>query len=122
MWWLKRKDFPVSHKALTLNYLLDGVKVLPIKDCLDFEGTLKVNGKELSIEQMVQFREGAVSLGNNWTYRTIKEQIAFEAIKIGIHTSGTTEQLLFSKAALWIQAKEMEFISKISGQNHEDTL
>lgn len=104
--------------------MLEKVQALPIKDCLEFDlqNTVKVNGKDLNADESIQFREGAMSLGKNWTYRTIKEQLAFEAIKIGIHSSQNTEQLLFSKAVLWVQQREMELITKLSGQSEENDL
>ncbi len=98
--------------------------MLPIRDCLEFDldGSIKVQGKELNLEKLVQLREGANSLSHNWTYRLLKEQLAFEAIKIGIHSSQTTEQLLFSKAVLWIQQREIELITKLSGQQDENNI
>lgn len=66
-------------------------------------------------------REGAVALQKNWAYRTIKEQIAFNAVKMGIHTSVSIEMLMLSKAALWVQQQEIVLIEKLSGQiNIED--
>lgn len=100
-----------------MNFLLERVNTLPIKDIItyDLSGTVRVNGKELTPEQAILLREGAVSLEKNWTYRLIKEQIAYEAIKMGVHSSITMDMILFSKAALWIQQQELKLISELKG-------
>lgn len=111
-----------KNRALILNYLLENVQALPFKDIIeyDLDGTIKIGGNHLTPEQVVRFKSSADSLKNNWTYQVIKEQMAFEAIKIGIHSSNTTEQLLFAKAVLWIQQREIELIKKLSGEIDEN--
>ena len=64
---------------------------------------------------MIAFREGAVALEKNWTYRTIKEQIAYEAIKLGIHGSIDMDGVMFSKAAIWLQQEEIKLVKRLSG-------
>jgi hypothetical protein len=105
---------------LILNYLLEEVGATPFKDILtyDLDGTVHVAGKKLTSEQLIQLREGAVALENNWTYRVIKEQLAYEAVKYGIHSSLTTDMLLLSKSALWIQEQEKRLIKELSGENN----
>ena len=60
-------------------------------------------------------REGAIALEKNWTYRTIKEQLAYEAIKMGVHSALTVDMVLMSKAILWIQENEIALIKKLNG-------
>ena len=119
---LKSKKTSSEDRALILNTLLERINALPIADIIsyDLNGTLLVNGKSLSVDQAISLKESAVALQKNQFYRIIKEQIAFNAISIGIHKGNTLEQILFSKSALWIQQQEMELISKISGQNIEN--
>lgn len=97
---------------------------LPFKDILtyDLNGTVRVADKNLTPEQLIQLREGAVSLEKNWTYRVIKEQIAYEAVKYGVHSSVTTDMLLLAKAALWIQQQEIKLIKNLSGQDDKEDL
>lgn len=120
MWLLRKKDLAASHKALILNYLLEEVGATPFKDILtyDLDGTVEVAGRKLTSEQLIQLREGAVALAKNWTYKVIKEQLAYEAVKYGIHSSLTTDMLLLSKAALWIQQQEIKLIKELSGENN----
>lgn len=121
---LKSKKINSEERSLILIFLLEKVNTLPIKDILTYEldGTIKVNDKNLSLEQAISLRESAVALQANQCYRLIKEQIAYEAIKIGIHMGNTLEQIIFPKAALWIQAQEIELIAKLSGQIDKEDL
>lgn len=93
------------------------MQALPVKDIVtyDVQGTLQVNGKVLDTEQAIQIREGAVALERNWTYKLIKDQIAYEAIKMGVHSSLSMEMILMSKAAIWLQEQEKKLISDLSG-------
>ncbi len=113
-----------QNRVLILNALLKHLNALPIADLIQFDlnGTVKINGKDLSTEQVISLRESAVNIQKNWFYKVLKEQLAYEAIKIGIYSAQTTEQLVFSKAILWIQARENELITKLSGQSDEDLI
>ena len=104
--------------------MLESVNALPITDIITFEndGTLKVGNKNLTAEQAISLRESLVSLNNNWSRRLINEQITFEAIKLGVHIGQSTDQIMFSKAAIWILAKENELIAKLIGQTTENNL
>ena len=91
---LKLKKLSQANKTLILNYLLEGV--------------------ELTVEQAMRLREGAVALKNNWASNLIEEQIKYEAIKYGVHSSLTFDMLYMSKAAIWIQEQRKRLINEIS--------
>lgn len=116
LWSLKYK-LKGDDKAKALNALLENIGALPLTSVLFFDkdGTLTVNGKALEAEQAINIREGAVALMNNPTYILIKQQIAFLAVTEGIHKALNSDMLLFSKAALWIQAREKELIDLLQG-------
>jgi len=117
LWLLKHKKLKGEEKTKVLNALLENIGALPLTAVLFFDqdGTLKVNGKALEVEQAISIREGAVALMSNPTYILIKQQIAFLAVTEGIHKSLNSDMLLFSKAALWIQAREKELIELLQG-------
>lgn len=120
LWLLRLKGFAKlkqNSRALILNYLLESVGGIPYKNLITYEpdGTLLINGKKLELEQAISFRESVILLQNNQAYKVIKEQIAYEAVKYGIHSSLTSEMLLLSKAALWIQQQELKLINDLSG-------
>lgn len=114
---LKNKRISQEERGLILNSLVESINGLPVNDIItfDLEGTLKVQGKPVNAQQAISIREGAFALLNNETYKLIKEQIAYNAIKMGIHTSITTDMLLLSKAALWIQQNEIQLLERLSG-------
>ena len=113
---LKLKKLSQANKTLILNYLLEGVEALPINDVISYnaEGTILVNGQELTVEQAMRLREGAVALKNNWASNLIEEQIKYEAVKYGVHSSLTFDMLYMSKAAIWIQEQRKRLINEIS--------
>ena len=117
LWLLKQKKLSQKNRGLILNYLLERVEALPVKDILTYnlDGTVQVAGKDLTPEQLILLREGAIALEKNWTYRTIKEQLAYEAIKMGVHSALTVDMVLMSKAILWIQENEIALIKKLNG-------
>lgn len=121
---LLKSKISLKDKELILNTLLERINALPIRDLIIFDvaGTLKINDRTLDIDQAIVFKETVLALKNNSAYKIIKEQIAFEAIKIGIHKGNTLDQIMFSKAALWIQAEEIRLITQLSGQNEENQL
>lgn len=112
---LKTKRLKSEDRLLILNALLEKVEALPIKDIItyDLSGTIKINNKTLSVEQAILLRQGAISLENNATRKIITEQVTWEAIKFGVHSSLSIESILFAKAALWLIEQEKAIILKL---------
>lgn len=118
IWILNSKRIKGESKALIFNALLENIGSLPIKDIFthDLSGTVRVNGKDLTPEQAISLKEGAVALNKNWTYNLIREQVAYEAVKMGVHSSLNLDMVMFSKAALWHQEQEKKLISQLIGE------
>jgi hypothetical protein len=97
--------------------LLESVGALPFKDLVtyDLDNTIRIGGKKLTVEQTKLLKEGATQLEKNWAYQIIKEQVAYEAIKYGVHSSLTVDMLSLSKAALWLNQQEIKLIKDLSG-------
>ena len=116
VWLLKSKRLDGEARILLLNALLNNLAVLPMRDVISYEadGTLLLRGQILTVEQTVQIKESAVSLKNNPTYSLLKEQMAYEAIKYGVHGAVTLDMLAFSKAALWLNEKETKIVDSLS--------
>lgn len=115
---LKSKKLSQQNRLQILNSLAEQV-TLPIQDIITFDsqGTIQVRGKELTPDQTIQLREGAVALQNNSAYKLIHDQVAFEAIKYGVHSSTSMEMMLLSKSAIWIQEQETALIVKLAGES-----
>lgn len=115
---LRKKPLSPANQLLILNYLLEEVGALPFQDLITYneQNTMCIAGKPITMEQAQALKTGADSLEKNFAYRTIKEQLAFQAIKFGVHSSVTLDMLILGKAALWIQEREKEWIDKLSGK------
>jgi hypothetical protein len=118
VWVLRQKRFSTQDKAYILTALLSNIQALPIKDIIsyDLQGTILVNGKPLTLEQAIALKESAVALADNSAYKLIKDQVAWEAIKMGIHRSVSTDQLILAKASLWVAQEEAKLINSLSGE------
>ena len=118
LWLLKLKKITTTDKALILNTLIESIGAIPTQSIItfDLDGTITINGKTLTPEQTISLREGAVNLTKNWTYKVMEEQIAWEAVKYGVHASTTTDMLLLSKAVLWTQQQRKKIISDLTGE------
>ncbi len=112
----KNKRLKTEDRLLILNVLLDQVEALPIGEIIthNLDGTMQINGKALSMEQAIQLKEGAISLQNNWFYKVLMEQVTWEAVKFGVHSSLSIESILFSKAAIWLINQQKDLTDKIS--------
>lgn len=115
----KNKKLSQEDRSLVITTLLESVNALPITDIISYDltGTVRINGKELTSEQIIMLRDGARALQANWTYKVIKDQIAYEAIKMGVHKSTTIDMLIFSKAALWHAEQEKRLLDSLNPES-----
>lgn len=113
---LKKKNLSEKNRAKILGALLDNIGALPLRGTLRFDenGTISINGKELTVEQAVILRESVVSLKSSFARQVINEQLRFLAIELGVHQGVTLERIIFSKAALWILEEEKKILDHIA--------
>jgi hypothetical protein len=116
---VRKTKTSAEQRALILNFLLEKINALPLKDIISYNNdkTIQVAGKSLTPEQAIMLRESAIALKNSWFYRVMKEQIAFEATKMGINNSLDMGGVLFAKAAIWIQQQEINLIKDLTEIN-----
>jgi hypothetical protein len=74
------------------------------------QGATLANGQEMSIEELVKFRQGISALQSNWAFQLLGDQILFEAIKWGVHNGDTTDRMMFSKTAIWFITKFRQYL------------
>lgn len=111
---LKKANLSTEDRIALTTALLDKLVVLPIGDMIVFtENGISINGKELDLEQSMSFREGCVSLKENFARKVLNEQIRFKAIEMGVHKSQTIDELMFSKAAIWVINEEEILLQKL---------
>ncbi len=121
IWIAKKTKKNQEQTSLIFNFLIADANLFYLKDIISYNinGTIKVKDRELNIEQAVALRESIVSLQNNWAYKIIKEQISYEAIKIGINKSFDMNGVLFAKAIIWINQQEEELIKNLTSNKEE---
>ena len=72
-----------------------------------------VNGKSLDGEQASYLRQASIALNDNFARKVINEQLKFLAITTGIHNSRSVDELMFSKACLWVIKEEEKVINSL---------
>lgn len=112
---LRHKRLSGEAKAICTSALLDNFNFLPICDIITFDtqGTIQIRGRSLEPEQVKVFAESARLLRDSFAKKIIREQVAFEAIKMGVHQGLTPDMILFAKAALWYAQEEEKVLGKI---------
>lgn len=115
VWALRSKRLTGEQKTLVTNALLDNIHAVPIRSIITFDqyGTLYIGGRKLEPEQAMAFVESARALRDNHARKILSDQIAFEALKIGLHQGINSDTIMFSKAALWNQEEEQKLLASI---------
>lgn len=113
---LRNSKLSLENKTKLTCCLLNKLQAIPSSDIIKTNeaGKLEVNGRELDFDGMKILREGAIMLLDSNTRKFVKEQIMFEAVKIGVHFGDTPERVIFSKAAIWQLEQEEDFIKKLA--------
>ena len=118
-WLLSRKNLSVEERSILIQNLIKSIGILPTSDIIEFDkvGNIYVNKQKLEIEQAMALRDSASTLYNSYARKLIKEQLKFLAIKTGVYEGVNTEQILFSKAMLYLIQEEENIITKLSLDN-----
>lgn len=100
---LESKDLSQEERILVFNYLNKSLNTFPINDVILFrkDGALLYNGLEMTLEQVQNFKQSIDTLKNNAAFKIIGDQVLFKAIQTGVHLGLSTDQIIFSKAAIW---------------------
>ncbi len=115
IWALKSKSLSGIQKTKVTNELLRNIGAIPLHDVItyDSQGSLIIQGRKIEFEQAEALMMNLEALKNNNARKLIKEQVAFEAIKLGLHQGETPEKILFAKAALWYAEQEQKLIDSL---------
>lgn len=115
---LKHSKLSTSDKALCTAALLDSLHALPIRSIISIneQGLLLVNGELLDYEKSLRLRESARALLASPFRTLMRNQISHLAITIGVREGMTSDQILFSKAALWCGQEEEKLLKTIAQQ------
>jgi len=112
------KDEKLSHQdRLKLQTaIIDKISYIPIADVLEFapDGTVIVRGRTLDIDQARVLKSGLDALQNNFAEKLISEQLLFNAIKLGVHKSTSLEELMLSKAIIWVLQERSKLLTLLT--------
>jgi hypothetical protein len=112
---LSKATLSVEDRVALTNALLNKLGAFPVGDMIiKTENSVNINGKDLDLDQYLNFKEACVALKENFARRVINEQLKYKATKMGIHESTTIETLLFAKAVIWFINEEEILIERLS--------
>lgn len=121
VWLLNKSNLKLEDRTKLSTCVLDKLFALPFRDIIiTSEGTLKINGRTPTMEEMRILQEQAKAALNNQTLKLIWDEVAFTAVKIGIHSAITNDQVYFAKSALWWGQQEQSLLSRLAGVEKEE--
>jgi len=101
----------IINEALCTLGALPTSRILTIDDA----GRLLVRGVPSSIEDLIHLRNQASFIRDSSAWKLVRENLLFEAISKGVHEAQTSEQMLFSKAAIWNIQQMDELLATLQG-------
>ena len=122
VWLLKRIDLTKENRILLTTQLLSNLKALPLTDPLEMasDGSLKINGRSLNMEEARSLRESAKVALTNPAIKLTREHVAYAAITIGVHQAMNNDQTYFAKTALWYHQQLLKQLQVLAGEEIED--
>lgn len=118
LWALRNKRLSGVQKGHIMTALLKNIHAIPVQKVVAFEpdGSILIGGKVLDLEHSILFRDSCIALSDNFARKIIQQQIAYDAIQMGVYQALSPEMILFAKAALWHQQEENKLLSTITRQ------
>lgn len=116
IWALGLKRITGDNRVEILNAILKNFNAVQVRNVIsyDSQGMLLLRGKKVSLEEAEYLITSALALKDNPARKVIRDEIAFEAIKIGVHNGMNPEMIQFSKAALWWGEQEEKIINLLT--------
>lgn len=117
VWLLHRKRITPTERLLLTNELLSTVGSLQIHSIItsDDAGQLHIRGKAVDKDQAFLLRESAGRVLKEPAYQIVREQTLYNAITEGVHKGMTTDQIQFSKSAIWFGEQELNLLKVFAG-------
>ena len=110
--YLEKNELSKEEHLRLLSILTRRVNAFPLENVITTsqQGTLLANGREMTLDEVVKFRQGISALRDNWAFQLLGDQILFLAIQHGVHFGDTVEKIYFSKASIYFISKFRELI------------
>jgi len=111
---LEKEKLSIEDRTALTTAILSRLMVLPLADSFVVGGgNVSINGKQMDTEQVIVFRDSCIALKDNFARQIIQQQVRYLATNLGIYKSVSTDELFFSKAALWCIEQEEKLLDKI---------
>ena len=112
--YLEKNELSQQEQIRLLGILTKQINTFPLEDVIKVtpEGATLANGQELTLEELLKFRQGISALRDNWAFQLLGDQILYLAIQHGVHFGDTVEKVYFSKASIYFISKFRELISQ----------
>lgn len=113
---LDKEDTTIEQRNILINHFIRHINAFPLEEIVETKpnGIIYINGRELTPEMQNSFFQGISALNGNASFRLILEQIAFKAIKKGLHESVKLEDQYFAKSALFFIDLFKQYLDKLN--------
>lgn len=110
--WLLSTNLSVEERNALTNAILDRQYALPFHDIITIgqDGKALIKGEPLDYQRALLMQQSAKATLDSPVRQLIREQVAFQAVTIGVHKQKVPEDIIFSKAALWWGQREQELL------------
>lgn len=114
--YLENNELTQKEHLRLLGILTKSIGYFPIGDAIKMtpDGGLFSNGRVLTIEEVIKFRQGIQALQENWAFQLLGDQILFESIQHGVHFGDSTDKLMFSKTAVFFITKFRQLLAQLA--------
>ena len=114
---LRKSSLSQEDRTALWGAVLDKLGAIPLSNTIVVSPMgVMVNGKDLGPDQVAYFNQTASALKENFARKLIAEQLKYLAISTGIHNSKSVDELMFSKACLWVVLEEEKLINSLTSE------
>lgn len=116
---LLKQKLSKELRVKLMTSILDNLQALPFREIIrvNEQGVLLVNDRTLDIESTVQLRESAHAALQSVALKLINDQVAFNAVTLGVHKVETPDQMIFSRAAIWWGQQQRSLLQLLAGDD-----
>jgi hypothetical protein len=116
IWLMRNTKFSTENRTLCTTALLDKLRAIPAHSIVsvDDSGRVYLNNKVVDAEKTNQIRQQAEDLLNHPLRQLVRDEVAFKAVKLGVHQANNIDEVYFSKAAIWQTQQEEEIYERLA--------
>ena len=111
--YIENNELSQVEQIRLLGILTKQINAFPLENVVTITqtGATLANGREMTLDEVVKFRQGISALRDNWAFQLLADQILYLAIQHGVHFGDSVEKIYFSKASIYFISKFRELIS-----------